>query len=69
LLPFAAYYAAFTSLSMVGETDRTLAAADTPTVDEGRNNSRAESNAPVTSSATLVVVKMANNRVPEMSDY
>jgi hypothetical protein len=70
LLPFAAYCAAPTSLSMVSEADRTLAAADTSTIDEGRNDSGVESNAPVTSSSmTLAVIKMADNKVPEMSDY
>jgi hypothetical protein len=53
-----------------GEADWTLATADTPTVDEGRNNSGAESDALVTSSSvTLAVIKMADNKVPEMSDY
>jgi hypothetical protein len=56
---------------MVGEANRTLAAADTPTVVEGRNDSGAERDAPVTSSSsvTLAIVKMVNNIVPEMSDY
>jgi hypothetical protein len=54
---------------MVGEADQTLAAADTPTIDEGRNDSGAESNALVTSSVTLAIIKMADNRVPDMSDY
>jgi hypothetical protein len=69
LLPFATYCAAPTSLSLVGEVDRTLAAADRPTVDEGRNDSGAESDALTTSSVTLAVFKMADNKVPEMSDY
>jgi hypothetical protein len=54
---------------MVGVADQTLAAANTPAVDEGRNNSKAESDALVTSSsASLAVIKMANNKDPEMSD-
>jgi hypothetical protein len=55
---------------MVGEADRTLAATDMPTIDEGRNDSRAESDAPVTSSSmTLAIIKMADHKVHEMSDY
>jgi hypothetical protein len=55
---------------MADEADRTLAAVDTPAIDEGRNNSRAESDAPMTSSsATLAVINMADNKVPKMSDY
>jgi hypothetical protein len=70
LLPFTAYCATPTSLSMAGEADRTLAATGTPTIDEGRSNSGAESYAPATSSfATPAIIKMAGNKVPEMSDY
>jgi hypothetical protein len=70
LLPFVAYYTTPTSLSMAGEADRTLASADTRVVDKGRNASGAESDALVTSSSmTLAVIKMADHRVPEMSDY
>jgi hypothetical protein len=55
---------------MAGEADRTLAVADTPAIDEARNDSRAESDTPATSSSvTHGVIKMADNRVPEMSDY
>jgi hypothetical protein len=55
---------------MVGEADWTLATADTPAVDEGRNDSGAESDAPTTSSSvTLAIIKMVDNKVPEMSDY
>jgi hypothetical protein len=55
---------------MAGEADRTLAVADTPAVDEGRNDSRAESDTLATSSSvTHAVIKMVDNRVPEMSDY
>jgi hypothetical protein len=55
---------------MASEADRTLAAVDTPTVDEGRNDSGAESDAPVTfSTMAFAVIKMANNKVPELSDY
>jgi hypothetical protein len=56
---------------MAGEADRTLAAADTPAIDEGMNDSGTESDAPVTSSSsvTLAVIKMADDKVPEMSDY
>jgi hypothetical protein len=55
---------------MVGEADWTLATTDTPTVDEGRNDSGAESDAPTTSSSvTLAIIKMVDNKVPEMSDY
>jgi hypothetical protein len=55
---------------MAGEADRTLTAADMPTIDEGRNDSGAESDAPTTSSSvTLAAIKMADNKVPEMSDY
>jgi hypothetical protein len=55
---------------MAGEADRTLAATGTPTIDEGRSNSGAESYAPATSSfATPAIIKMAGNKVPEMSDY
>jgi hypothetical protein len=39
-------------------------------VDEGKNDSRAESNALATSSfVTLAIIKMADNKVPEISDY
>jgi hypothetical protein len=52
---------------MAGEADRTLATTDTPTVDEDRNDSRAESNAPVTSSSvTLAIIKMVDNKVPDL---
>jgi hypothetical protein len=55
---------------MAGEVDQTLDATDTPAIDEGRNDSGAESNAPVTSSSmTLAVIKMADNKVPNMADY
>jgi hypothetical protein len=54
---------------MAGEADQTLAVADTPTVDEGMNDSGAESDAPVTSSTTLAIIKMADNKVPGMVDY
>jgi hypothetical protein len=55
---------------MAGEADRTLATTDTPTVDEDRNDSRAESNAPVTSSSvTLAIIKMVDNKVPDLTDY
>jgi hypothetical protein len=55
---------------MASEADRTLATANTPAVDEGRNDSGVESDAPVTSSSmTLPVIKMTDNKVPEMSDY
>jgi hypothetical protein len=55
---------------MAGEADQTLATAETPAIDEGRNDSVVESDALVTSSfATLAVIKMLNNKVPEMSDY
>jgi hypothetical protein len=55
---------------MGGEADQTLAATDTPAVDEGKNDSGVESDTPATSSSViLVVIKMANNRVLEMSDY
>jgi hypothetical protein len=70
LLPFTTNYAAPTSLSMVGEADQTHATVDTPIVDEDRNDSGVKSDAPVTSSSvTLAVIKMADNKVPEMSDY
>jgi hypothetical protein len=58
---------------MAGEIDQTLVATDTPAIDEGRNDSRVESDALVTSSSssssTHAVIKMADNRVSEMSDY
>jgi hypothetical protein len=55
---------------MASEADRTLATANTSAVDEGRNDSGVESDAPVTSSSmTLPVIKMTDNKVPEMSDY
>jgi hypothetical protein len=55
---------------MAGEVDQTLDATDTPAIDEGRNDSGAESNAPVTSSSmTLAVIKMVDNKVPDMADY
>jgi hypothetical protein len=55
---------------MAGEANWTLAAANTPTVDVGRNDSRAESDAPVTSSsATLAIIKMVDNKVPDLSEY
>jgi hypothetical protein len=69
LFPFTAYCAAPTSLSMAGEADRTLAAADTPAIDKGKNNSGAESDTLATTSATLAVIKMADNKVPKMFDY
>jgi hypothetical protein len=54
---------------MAGAADQTLAAADMPATDEGRNVSGVKSDAPVTSSMTLAIIKMAVNKVPEMSDY
>jgi hypothetical protein len=70
LLPFTAYYAAPTSLSIVGEADRTLASTDTAAIDEGKNDSGVKSDAPMTSSSTtLAVIKMADSKVPELSDY
>jgi hypothetical protein len=57
---------------MAGEIDQTLVATDTPAIDEGRNDSRVESDALVTSSSsssTHAVIKMADNRVSEKSDY
>jgi hypothetical protein len=55
---------------MAGEIDQTLVATDTPAIDEGRNDSRVESDALATSSSsTHAVIKMADNRVSEMSDY
>jgi hypothetical protein len=58
---------------MAGEIDQTLVATDTPAIDEGRNDSRVESDALVTSSSssssTHAVIKMVDNRVSEMSDY
>jgi hypothetical protein len=70
LLPFTAYYVAPTSLSIVDEADRTLASTDTTVIDEGKNDSGAKSDAPTTSSSTtLAVIKMADNKVPEMLDY
>jgi hypothetical protein len=70
LLSFIAYCVAPISFSMVSEADRALAAADTPIIEEGRNDSGVESNAPATSSSvTLAVIKMAYHKVPEMSDY
>jgi hypothetical protein len=55
---------------MAGEANQTLAAADTHVIDEGRNDSGAESDAPTSSySVALAIIKMADNKVPEMSDY
>jgi hypothetical protein len=55
---------------MAGEADRTLAAVDTPTIDDGRNDSGVGNDALATSSSTtLAVIKMADNKVPETSDY
>jgi hypothetical protein len=55
---------------MAGEADRTLVTADTLAVDEGRNDSIVESNAPVTSSsATLAIIRMRDNKAPDMADY
>jgi hypothetical protein len=55
---------------VAGEADQTLIIADTPTVDEGRNDSGAKSNTMVTSSSTtLGIIRMVDNKVPEMSDY
>jgi hypothetical protein len=48
----------------------TLVAADMLAIDEGRNDSKVKSNTLMTSSSvTLAIIKMADNRVPEMSDY
>jgi hypothetical protein len=70
LLPFVVYCVVPTSLSMAGEADRTLAAIDTPTIDDGRNDSGVENDALATSSSmTIAVIKMADNKVPETSDY
>jgi hypothetical protein len=69
-LPFATCCTAPTSLSMASEADQTFAAADTPVVDDGRNDSGAESDTQMTSSfVTLAVIKMADNKVPDMADY
>jgi hypothetical protein len=55
---------------MAGEADQTLAATDTLAVDEGKNDSGVESDTPVTSSSvTLAVIKMVDNKVLDMSDY
>jgi hypothetical protein len=55
---------------MASEADWALAAADTPAIDEGRNDSGAKSNAPLTSSSvTLAVIKMADNKVLDQSNY
>jgi hypothetical protein len=55
---------------MAGEADQSLHTADKPTANKGNIDSGTESDVPATSSfATMVAVKMADNLVPEMSDY
>jgi hypothetical protein len=54
---------------MAGEADQVLHATDEPVVDETKSASRAESDAPASSSSNTAVKKMANMTTPSMSDY
>jgi hypothetical protein len=55
------------SLSMVSEADQTLHAANKPIADEGKNDSKTKSEALITSSSvTLAVIKMADNKGPDV---
>jgi hypothetical protein len=46
---------------MAGKADQTLVVTDTSTVNEGRNDSGAESDTSTTSSMTLDVIKITYN--------
>jgi hypothetical protein len=70
LLPFPTHCVAPSSLSMAGEADQTLHAAEKPTSNEGKSDSGTESDIPMTSSSiTIAAIKIANKIVPDMSDY
>jgi hypothetical protein len=58
------------SHSMAAETTHDLPIADKPVGDDAHSDSEAEGAAPTTSSApTLAATKMADRKVPEMSDF
>jgi hypothetical protein len=55
---------------MVAKTAHDLLITDKPAGDDAQSDSRAESAAPLTSSSpTLASTKMADRKVPEMSDF
>jgi hypothetical protein len=67
---FTACYTTSTSPSMAAETTHDLPIVDAPTGDDAQSYSGAESIALATSSSpTLATTKMADRKVPEMSDF
>jgi ABC-type phosphate/phosphonate transport system substrate-binding protein len=67
---FAACYTALVSHSMATETTHDLPITDKPAGDEAQSDYRVESTAPVISSSpTLAATKIADRKVPEMSDF
>jgi hypothetical protein len=55
---------------MSGEADQNPPVTTEPAAIGNKTNSGMESNAPATSSfATLAVIKMADNQIPEISEY
>jgi hypothetical protein len=67
---FTAYCTAPVSHSMTAESADNLPITDKPLGDDAQSDSRVESAAPATSSSpTLAATKMADEKVPEMSDF
>jgi hypothetical protein len=55
---------------MAGEAVQALHVTNKPATDEGKSNSRAESDTAATSSSmTMAAIKIANKIVPDMTDY
>jgi hypothetical protein len=58
------------SFSMAGEADQNPPVTTEPTTTSNKSDSRMESNSPATSSsATLATIKMADNQIPEITDF
>jgi hypothetical protein len=54
---------------MASEADQIIQASDEPVIDKHKSASRAESDAPASSSSNAAIKKMVNNTTPSMSDY
>jgi hypothetical protein len=54
---------------MAGETTRNLPPVNQQATDDAKSDYGTESTTPVTSSPTLGAIKMADKKVPEMSDF
>jgi hypothetical protein len=68
--PFTTRCTTPTSHSMASEADQAHHVVDKLAADEGRSNSRTESDVPVTSSsATMATIKIADKTILDMSDY